>query len=130
MLKSNEPNILKNALWDENCPLPYKLITHTNYFQREIIISNSINGGEVIHYALLNIMFFSSTRSPLANSIRVIRLLTLLDGRQNLGWDCIFWMVTCLMGYSFEWRQTFCFEMFRKQKMWQLTCTYISSRFL
>uniref|UniRef100_A0A2N9GNJ5 Glycosyltransferase n=1 Tax=Fagus sylvatica TaxID=28930 RepID=A0A2N9GNJ5_FAGSY len=40
---SNGPNsISKDALRDEDCPLPYKDITHSNYFQCGIIISNTL----------------------------------------------------------------------------------------
>ena len=42
LLKSNGPNsISKDALRDEDCPWPYKPITHSNYFQCGIIISNT-----------------------------------------------------------------------------------------
>ena len=33
LLNYNQPNLIsKDALWDEDCPLPYKDITHSNYF--------------------------------------------------------------------------------------------------
>jgi hypothetical protein len=36
----------QDALRDEDCPWPYKPITHSNYFQCGIIISNTWNASE------------------------------------------------------------------------------------
>jgi hypothetical protein len=59
MLKSNGPNsISKDALLDEDYPWPYKPITHSNYFQYEIIISNTHIRLEGAHHS-----------SPLQNQI-------------------------------------------------------------